>query len=347
MSPLDAAAALLAAAFAVALGFHRHRAAQLCGLLALLALGLGASSMQHREAALRLTPWLLLACVLMPEPRLLSRRHAALVGVVALLVLVALYAPPRMLAMPVALAALPLFGLDPARGAALLLALAAFASGLRWLRDLQPLDAALGVVLIVAAPAMVQPAYAATWLIVAAAMALLGVLYASYRMAFIDPLTGLPNRRSLDEALARLSGEYALAMVDIDHFKAFNDSHGHDAGDVVLRAVGASLKRHAGGEVYRYGGEEFSVIYPALGAGDALKRLEQARRQVEGDRIALPARRRGRGGKPGAPSEARVTLSGGVAARNGRKLAATAVLKTADQALYRAKEKGRNRIERG
>ena len=72
-------------------------------------------------------------------------------------------------------------------------------------------------------------------LALAGAGGLLTVLYASYRMAFVDALSGLPNRRALDETLARLTGDYALAMVDVDHFKSFNDTHGHDAGDTVLR----------------------------------------------------------------------------------------------------------------
>jgi predicted signal transduction protein with EAL and GGDEF domain len=69
------------------------------------------------------------------------------------------------------------------------------------------------------------------------------VLYASYRMAFMDALTGLPNRRALDETLSRLDRRFGLAMVDVDHFKRFNDTYGHAAGDLVLASVAHEIRR--------------------------------------------------------------------------------------------------------
>src|SRR4029077_7824091 len=87
------------------------------------------------------------------------------------------------------------------------------------------------------------------------------IFIALYCCAFVDALTGLPNRRALDEALARLSGDYALAMVDVDHFKQFNDTHGHDAGDRVLRSVAQQLRATRGGQAFRYGGEEFCLLF--------------------------------------------------------------------------------------
>jgi len=89
----------------------------------------------------------------------------------------------------------------------------------------------------------------------------------SHRMAYGDELTGLPGRRALDEALLRLGGRYAIAMVDIDHFKRFNDQYGHDAGDQLLRMVGGQLTQiEAGGRPFRYGGEEFAVLFPGKSA---------------------------------------------------------------------------------
>ena len=97
----------------------------------------------------------------------------------------------------------------------------------------------------------------------AAAILLIAVLQESHRMAFIDELTGLPGRRALEEKLVALGPVYTIAMVDVDHFKKFNDTHGHDVGDHVLRMVGARLAEvGGGGKPFRYGGEEFSVLFP-------------------------------------------------------------------------------------
>jgi diguanylate cyclase (GGDEF)-like protein len=122
------------------------------------------------------------------------------------------------------------------------------------------LDWMLGVALVLTSIALLPavPSTAKhTLLALAGASAVIGILHASYRMAFVDGLAGLPNRRSLDEALARISGDFALAMVDIDHFKHFNDKYGHAIGDRALRAVAARLRNLRGVRAFRYGGEEF------------------------------------------------------------------------------------------
>jgi diguanylate cyclase (GGDEF)-like protein len=354
-----AASLAFALAFALALGFHRYRAAQICALLALLALGVDAGSLLLREAALRLLPWLVLACALIPEPRLLSRRHAALVLFTGSLLLVALYAPPRLLAMPLQMAAWPLPGLDPGRGARLLLMLAAAVCALRFLRQRQPMEAGLVAGLLLAAIGAGRPTELSTWLLASALTATVAVLYSSYRMAFVDPLSALPNRRALDETLGRLSGSYSLAMIDIDHFKAFNDQHGHAAGDIVLRRVAQRLRQTAGGKVFRYGGEEFCVVYAGLDAELAGQRLEAARVAVQDQILELPAAAKPTGkaaskgttkprpkARPSRTQQVEVTISAGVAARSERRKQAGDVLKAADQALYQAKAKGRNRVER-
>ncbi len=285
----------------------------------------------------------------MPEPRLLSKRHGVLLLIVGLMLLIALRGPPRLLAMPVDLAALPLVGLDAGRGAAVLLVLAALVCAARFLHALQVLDAGLFASLLLAAVAATHPASAGIWMLAAAATLSLAVLYAGYRMAFIDPLTALPNRRALDESLSRLSGEFSLAMVDIDHFKSFNDTHGHAAGDVVLRQVAADLRRASGGVAYRYGGEEFCVIYRGLDARAALERIEHARSRLASRTISVGSRR----GKSAGPAkrksrdEVEITISAGVAERNAKRREPAQVLKAADQALYQAKSRGRNRVERG
>ncbi len=346
LSPAAASYAFLAG-FALALGFHRHRAAQLAGLLGLLALGVDAGSLQLREAALRLLPWLVLGCSLMPEPRLLSRRHGALLLVVGSLLLVAVYGPPLLLAMPVQIAGWPLSALDPGRAAGLLLLLAGGACAVRFLHRFQPLEAGLAVTLLLAAAGAVRPTELSVWLLAAAAALIGSVLFASHRMAFVDPLTGLPNRRALDETLNRLSGGYSLAMVDIDHFKAFNDQHGHAAGDSVLRNVAARLRQTASGAVFRYGGEEFCIVYRGLDVRQAGERLERARAAVQSLSISLPAQPQlgGKRARPARRASADVTVSAGVAGRSSRRNDSATVLKAADQALYQAKSKGRNRVE--
>ncbi len=104
----------------------------------------------------------------------------------------------------------------------------------------------------------------------------------SYKMAYHDDLTGIPGRRALNEDLDKLSGMYAIAMMDIDHFKKFNDTYGHDVGDEALRYVARTVDQIvAHGKLYRFGGEEFTVIYPRLAKEEVMINLENIRRTVE------------------------------------------------------------------
>ena len=116
----------------------------------------------------------------------------------------------------------------------------------------------------------------------------LAVVETSYAMAFRDELTGLPARRALWQEIESAGRSYAVAMVDVDHFKNFNDRHGHDVGDQVLRLVGAQLGKVAGGgRAFRYGGEEFTVIFPGKGREDVLPHLEELRERIETSRFAV------------------------------------------------------------
>jgi diguanylate cyclase (GGDEF)-like protein len=184
----------------------------------------------------------------------------------------------------------------------------------------------------------------------------ISLAHEGYHMAFRDELTGLPGRRALNERLQRMGRVYTLAMADVDHFKAFNDTHGHDVGDQVLRMVAAQLRRvPGGGYAYRYGGEEFTLVFPGKTAVEAMPHLETVRRAIEAYQMRLrdkPARpkadqiglrRRGaRGGRNARPL--RVTVSIGVAERGETLRAPDAVIKAADQALYKAKDGGRNKV---
>jgi diguanylate cyclase (GGDEF)-like protein len=159
-----------------------------------------------------------------------------------------------------------------------------------------------------------------------------------------DPLTGLGNRRSLQEDLEVLHARsqryrrgFALAMCDIDRFKAYNDTHGHQAGDQALRAVAATIAQEVrgGDSVYRYGGEEFLLILPEQTQDTALVAVERVRSAVE--RLAIPQPAAGPGGI--------LTLSAGIAAFGPRgATTAEELLQQADAALYRAKAAGRNQL---
>src|SRR5262245_47171809 len=180
------------------------------------------------------------------------------------------------------------------------------------------------------------------------------LLQESHQLAFRDPLTGLPGRRALEERLRALGGHYAIAMVDVDHFKKFNDTHGHDIGDQVLKLVGGRLSQAAkGGVAYRYGGEEFSVLFPGASVDEAARELEDIRGAIETYKMAVRspdrpkkadegAKRRGAGGSEQMLS---VTVSIGVAGPKDRSTPLQ-VIKAADEALYRAKQAGRNRVSR-
>lgn len=188
------------------------------------------------------------------------------------------------------------------------------------------------------------------WLATAGLVLVVTVVEASYLMAYRDGLTELPARRALNEALPRLSGQFTVAMIDVDRFKQFNDRWGHDAGDHVLRMVAARLAVvEGGGKAYRYGGEEFAVLFPGKGAEECLPHLEQLREAVEKSRFTLRRRFRPRK-KPAAPKGRKtaekitITVSIGVAEKNHRHATPDQVVVAADKALYRAKEAGRNRV---
>lgn len=187
----------------------------------------------------------------------------------------------------------------------------------------------------------------------------LAVLETSYAMAYRDELTGLPGRRSLMRDLDGLGGTYTLAMVDVDHFKKFNDKHGHDVGDQVLRLVASRLaKAPAGGRAYRYGGEEFTLLYRGLERDEAMPYLDAVRKSVASARFSLrrwnrPARKdagkakRGGRAKNAAPSGRTLSVTVSVGAADSKAaadLTPAVVLDKADKALYRAKRGGRDRV---
>ena len=191
-------------------------------------------------------------------------------------------------------------------------------------------------------------------LIILSSGALLLCLYAviqeSWRMAYLDELTGLPGRRALKEKFNELNGNYSVAMLDVDHFKKFNDTYGHDVGDSVLRMIASKISRiSGGGSSYRYGGEEFSVIFPNKDKQQAKVHLEILREQIASQDFVVNRENRRAASqktKPKRKKTVQITISIGLADSTEKENQTLGspwdVLKLADKALYRAKKKGRN-----
>jgi len=228
-------------------------------------------------------------------------------------------------------------------------------------------------------------AYVATAALILAA----SLIETSYVLAYHDELTGIRGRRAFNESLLSLDQQYAIAIVDIDHFKKFNDTYGHDVGDQVLCMVARRLSQVGGdGQAFRCGGEEFAIIFRNTSAKEAFEQLESLRQNIERSTFHVrTAERRAerraasknaesdlrktesdrrksqkknadlrRDSRPRLSTEAQlrehdnpdhlsVTVSIGVAEPSTRYRQPEKVIQAADQALYRAKNKGRNRVE--
>ena len=198
-----------------------------------------------------------------------------------------------------------------------------------------------------------HPAGPVYLLTVGALVVVIAALEDAHSLAYRDALTGLPSRRALDELLDRTARRYTVAMIDVDHFKRFNDRHGHDVGDQVLRMVATRLREVGGGaRAFRYGGEEFTLVFRGRSLEEARPFLEEARARVEAstfvvrspDRPKKKPRKRALFLYRGPRRELSVTVSVGGAERMDRSSSPTAIIQAADAALYRAKKKGRNRV---
>ncbi|MBI4817721.1 MAG: GGDEF domain-containing protein [Deltaproteobacteria bacterium] len=186
--------------------------------------------------------------------------------------------------------------------------------------------------------------------------AMLGVWW---RKVYIDELTEVPNRRALNEYLRTLGERFAIAMVDIDFFKKFNDTYGHAEGDNVLRYVARHLADNASGRVFRYGGEEFCLVYRGRRAEEVFETVDTMRDGLAKRTFVvrapakskLPQKRRtstkkDRGRPAGNKTQLSVTISVGLASKKGQKNV-DAVMEAADMLLYRAKDQGRNQVVAG
>jgi len=190
------------------------------------------------------------------------------------------------------------------------------------------------------------------------------VLKDSFTMAFKDELTGIPSRRALMQYVQTLGRKYTVVMSDIDHFKKFNDTYGHDVGDEVLKLVASKLANvMGGGKTFRFGGEEFIIVFPRKTSSEVTPFVELVRQTIADYDIALRAKPRPPkpkkplaskeplankmppAKKPAKDKVVKVTTSFGVAQRTKEHTDFASIMKQADIALYAAKKGGRNCVK--
>lgn len=183
---------------------------------------------------------------------------------------------------------------------------------------------------------------------------LLYTLYQSFwERAYIDELTGIPNRRTLDEQLKKIDSNYSLVMIDIDHFKQLNDKYGHIEGDNILRYMASHLGRVFGDTVFRFGGEEFCIIMEGIPMHEAAMLIDRFRKSIAAKRFILrkyedftkrAASKKHRGWDTDSYPSVQITFSAGLGSRDFAGEDPRYVIDQADQAMYQAKEHGRNRV---
>ncbi len=198
----------------------------------------------------------------------------------------------------------------------------------------------------------IQQPQMAGWMTLAACFVLLLSLASQMlQLAYIDELTQLPQRRALLAHLSRLGRRSAVTMLDVDHFKKFNDTYGHDVGDQVLKLLGSLLGSERGLTAYRYGGEEFTLVFSHNNPQTLADKLEQVRAKVADYPLVIrqPQRpndtKQGKQqrGNSGGSKTVHVTISLGCAIRHPGE-STEQLLKRADEALYKAKKAGRNQV---
>lgn len=210
----------------------------------------------------------------------------------------------------------------------------------------------LGVVLVAMMPAYTQFELHNVLTLTLATSFLYAILKDSFNMAFKDELTTIASRRALMQYVNTLGRKYVVVMADIDHFKKFNDTYGHDVGDEVLRLVASRLNKvGGGGKAFRFGGEEFVLIFPRKTPLEALPFIEKIRQLIADYPIALRDKPRPKKAPKRSTSNqsqgktVKITASFGIAQRNKQNSQFSDIMKQADIALYAAKKAGRNCVQ--
>ena len=193
---------------------------------------------------------------------------------------------------------------------------------------------------------------ATVYFMIAGLILLSAIIINSYNLAYKDELTQMPSRRALKQHLASLGKTYSLAMVDVDHFKKLNDNYGHDVGDEVLKMLAAHLLSvEGGGKAYRYGGEEFTIVFPGKDASTATVYVDALRNKIASKPFIIRNKKRRKKKSDKKPTKSdntqklNVTVSIGIAENQAKYNSTQDIMKSADNALYKAKKKGRNRVE--
>ncbi|HWR15877.1 MAG TPA: GGDEF domain-containing protein [Terriglobales bacterium] len=240
----------------------------------------------------------------------------------------------------------------------LMFALATAALLYKFVKERRPLDAGLAWSLLPSLLACHAAGSVRTAYLAAGAVAItVSVIETSYQLAYEDELTRLPGRRAFNQTIAALDDKYSIAMVDVDHFKKFNDTYGHEVGDQVLRMVASRLANVSGeGRPFRCGGEEFAVVFPGKSAEEAMEHAELLRRTIEDTTFTVRGpersqRKRDERRYCHSPRHLQnqrvgtsVTVSIGVAQPRAENDDVHWVIEAADKALYAAKQRGRNRV---
>ena len=196
-----------------------------------------------------------------------------------------------------------------------------------------------------------QPQLATIFVLLAGLLIITSITINAYSLAYLDELTNLPSRRALTQNISTLGKRYCVAMVDVDHFKNFNDKYGHDIGDQVLKKLAGQLRQVRGGKAFRYGGEEFTVLFPNKKLHEARLFCNELCKNIENSPFMLRNKKRPKIKQPDTQKrkqlEAKpltITVSIGVAERSQDLATAEDVIKQADKALYKAKNNGRNQV---
>ena len=195
-----------------------------------------------------------------------------------------------------------------------------------------------------------QSQIATIFIILAGFLIITSIIINAYSLAYLDELTNLPSRRAMMQNISTLGKRYSIAMVDVDHFKKFNDKYGHDIGDQVLKKLASQLRQVRGGKAFRYGGEEFIVIFPNKTLSEARLFCKELCKNVENSPFMLRNKKRPKSLKDNTKKKIRdavpltITISIGLAERSADLTTSDEVIKQADKALYKAKKNGRNQV---
>ncbi|GMR16447.1 MAG: GGDEF domain-containing protein [Gammaproteobacteria bacterium] len=197
-----------------------------------------------------------------------------------------------------------------------------------------------------------QPQLAILFILLAGLLLIISITINAYSLAYLDELTNLPSRRALTQSISTLGKKYCVAMVDVDHFKKFNDKYGHDIGDQVLKKLASQLRQVRGGKAFRYGGEEFTVLFPNKNLHEARLFCNELCKNVANSPFMLRNKKRPKTKnkdqvvniKQHEAKPLTITISIGLAERSQDHATAEEVIKQADKALYKAKNNGRNQV---